>query len=226
MIHRYYVGGNWGPSWEEAGDLGGDVEALPSASWGDNRLDIVGKPATGRISTRRGPDTTGFRMARSGDNASLRHKYHQDGWSAWEDLGEGHLLAIHVATSWGEGRLDFWAINSDGELNRIYWDGHRYSDWENLGGGFIDTPKIVHWKPNRIDMVGKGLNDEKFHLKAYDGSQYNPSSAKWYKSVRPFSSELALLAKHDTSKQIFSSRVMDTELMAIHISCIYSAITR
>ncbi|KAM0811517.1 putative Fucose-specific lectin [Seiridium cardinale] len=95
--------------WLGVGYFGGNFFSNPATvSWGPDCLDFIGL------------DT---------DNASLRHKYHQDGWSAWEDLGEGHLFAIHVATSWGEGRLDFGAINSDGELNRIYWDGHRYSDW-------------------------------------------------------------------------------------------------
>ncbi|KAK9413447.1 putative Fucose-specific lectin [Seiridium unicorne] len=195
VLHKYYGGGSWGPSWEEANDLGGDVKALSSASWEDNRLDIVGKTSNGPEWGDFGgnffsnPATVSWGAGRldiiglDEDNASLWHKYYQDGWSAWEDLSGGPFIGNPVATCWGVGRLDFWAINSDGELNHFYWDGHRYSDWESLGGEFADTPKVVHWKPNRIDIVGKGLDDEKFHLKDY----------------RRFSSEPALLAKHDTN---------------------------
>lgn len=228
MLHRYFDGLSWGPSWEEAENLGGDVETISSSSWAKNRLDIIGKSKNGsyvhKAWTGKGwfpdglqwediggnffsnPATVSWGPGRldivgfNADNGSLWHKYYHNGWSQWEDLGGGPFVGNPVATSWGKGRLDFWAINSDGELNHLYWDGSQYSSWEVLGGEFTDTPKVVHWKTSRIDIVGKGLSDDKYHLKSYDGSKWNPSEAEWADLAGPFKSEPALEAKHDTSK--------------------------
>ncbi|CAJ2500053.1 Uu.00g029060.m01.CDS01 [Anthostomella pinea] len=231
VLHKYFSGGSWGPSWENAEDLGGNVDYLSSASWGANRLDIVAKAKNGSYVHKAwtgdgwfpgkaewehlgcgffsSPAIVSWGIGRldivglDSGNASLQHKYYQDGcydgWSGWEDLGGGPFIGNPVATSWGEGRLDFWAINSAGELNHIYWDGHKYSEWENLGGEFTDTPKVVHWKPSRIDIVGKGLDDDQYYGKSYDGSEWHPSGNEWHKLAGPFNSEPALVAKHDTT---------------------------
>lgn len=149
-------------------------------SWDVGRLDIIG------IS----------------EDATLQHKYYQDGWSEWEKLGEGPFIGNPVATSWGPNRLDIWAIDANGELNHLYWDGSQWSTWENLGGEFTDTPKVVHWNESKIDIVGKGLDDNTFHLKGFDGSQWNPSETGWYDLAGPFESEPGLLAKNGSSKLI------------------------
>lgn len=178
-VHKAWTGDGWFPEkgWE---DFGGVFFSDPAVvSWGAGRLDIVGLSA---------------------DGASLRHKYYQGGWSDWEDLGGGPFVGNPAATSWGPDRLDFWAIDSEGELNHLYWDGSRWSDWEQLGGEFTNTPKVVHWNSSKIDIVGKGLEDENFHLKSFDGTKWNPNKKEWYELAGPFESEPELLAKNDTSK--------------------------
>lgn len=179
-MHKAWTGLDWYPKNTDWEDFGGKFFSNPAiVSWGVGRIDIVGLKE---------------------DGASLGHKYYQDGWSEWEDLGGGPFVGNPVATSWGENRLDFWAIDSNGVLNHLYWDGQSYSGWEQLGGEFTDTPKVVHWKKNRIDIIGKSLDDEKFHIKSYDGSQWNPSVAGWYDLSGPYQSEPALIAKDGTSK--------------------------
>ncbi|ETS73775.1 hypothetical protein PFICI_14721 [Pestalotiopsis fici W106-1] len=227
VLHKYFGGGSWGPSWEDAEDIGGHVVALSSASWGANRFDVVGKTNNGSYTHKawtgeswfpsktawedlRGnffsdPATVSWGPGRldiiglDANSGSLFHKYYINGWSEWEDLGGGPFVGNPVATSWGEDRLDFWAINSDGELFHTYWDGHSYSDWESLGGEFTDTPKVVHWKPERIDIVGRGLSSDIYHGKSFDGSQWLPSVTGWFDLAGPFDSEPALVSKRDTN---------------------------
>jgi hypothetical protein len=47
VLHKYFAGGSWGPSWEDAVDLGGDIDLLDTYSWGVGRLDIVGSAPNG-----------------------------------------------------------------------------------------------------------------------------------------------------------------------------------
>jgi hypothetical protein len=228
VLHKYFGGGSWGPSWEGAEDLGGEAEALTSNSWGENRLDIVVKAPNGSYLHKawtgdswfpQGSDWEDFGgnffsnpalvswgegrldiIGLSADNASLLHKYYQKDWSGWEDLGGGPFVGNPVATSWEEERLDFWAIDSNGQLNHLFWDGGKWSEWETLGGEFTDTPKVVHWTSDHIDIVGKGLSDDKYYLKSFDGSQWNPSIDGWNPLAGPFASEPALEAKHEESQ--------------------------
>jgi len=228
--HKYFGGGSWGPSWEGAEDLGGHVESVAAASWGEERLDIVGKTKDGNYVHKAWtgkdwyPSETEWEdfggkffsdpavvswgegrldiIGLDADTASLKHKYfHKDEWSEWEDLGGGPFSGTPVATSWGKGRLDFWAIDNDGVLNHLFWDGKRYQGWKQLGGEFTDTPKVVHWNASKIDIVGKNLEDEKFYAKSFDGSNWNPSGDDWYDLAGPFASEPGLVAKRNTNFQ-------------------------
>lgn len=179
-VHKAWTGDGWFPEEDGWEDFGGFFFSDPAiVSWGVGRLDVIGLSA---------------------DDGSLRHLYYQDGWSKWEDLGGGPFTGNPLATSWGPNRLDFWAIDLDGELNHLYWDGSKWSDWEQLGGEFTDTPKVVHWNTSKIDIVGKSIKDDTFHLKSFDGSKWNPDSKDWYKLAGPFESEPGLLAKNKTSK--------------------------
>lgn len=178
-LHKAWTGDGWHPKnkWE---DLGGNFFSNPVVvSWGPGRLDIVAFGAY---------------------TGSLWHKYYDNGWSAWEDLGGGPFVGKPLATSWGKDRLDFWAIDSEGELNHLYWDGKQFQGWESLGGGFSDTPKVVHWNVSKIDIVGKGQDDDTFHSKSFDGSEWHPPGRDWYDLTGPFVSEPGLVAKHNTSK--------------------------
>lgn len=184
-VHKAWTGDGWYPpsddsSWESLDDNDNFTFFSNPAvvSWGEGRLDVIGLSA---------------------DDGALLHKYYQSGWSKWENLGGGPFIQNPVATSWGEKRLDFWAIDSEGELNHKYWDGTKWKGWEQLGGSFSDTPKVVHWNDSKIDIVGKGLDDEIFYLKSFDGSKWNPSGKDWHKIAGPFASEPGLLAKHETS---------------------------
>lgn len=222
VLHKYYGGGNWVGS----EDLGGDVESVSSYSWGDNRLDIVAKNDDGSYVHKAWTGTEwypsigewedfGGELASqpalgswgpgrldlvgiSSDSGSIHHKYWHEGWSKWEDLGGGPFVGTPKVTSWGPNRLDIWAVGKDGQLNHLAWDGTQYLKWEKLGGEFKDTPDVAHWDVSKIDIVGK-IGD-RYQLKNYDGSQWNPSSEGWYNLASSYDSEPSVVARRETSK--------------------------
>ncbi|KAK8050909.1 hypothetical protein PG993_002294 [Apiospora rasikravindrae] len=230
--HKYLDHGFWGPSWPGAHSLGGhehDIQALASTSWGENRLDIVGRTRNGSYVHKAwtghgwfpageewedfGGDEGRLDIVGHAANASLMHRYYQShphehgsggAWSEWEDLGGAGFIGNPVATSWGPDRMDFWAIDSsEGALHHLFWDGKGYQPspdkWENLGGEFTDTPRVVHWKPDHADIVGKQLEDGRLYVKNFDGGQWNPSVEHWWPLAGPFVSEPALVAKNNTA---------------------------
>ncbi|KAI0096377.1 hypothetical protein GGR51DRAFT_32292 [Nemania sp. FL0031] len=224
VLHKYFDGGNWGPSWEDAIDLGGDFAMTQTYSWGKGRLDIVGianngscmhKAWTGTDYFPAGqgwedfggnfsgvPDIGSWDQDRldivgiSVDTLSLLHKYWEGGrWSDWEDLGGGPFIGNPAVSSWGSERLDLWAIDKQGVLNHKFWDGSQWNGWEQLGGKFSQTPQVVHWSRGKIDIVGKDSDSHGFRIKSFDGHGWNPSANGWYDLSGPYSSEPRLITK-------------------------------
>jgi hypothetical protein len=185
-IHKAWTGSDWYPSGTDWEDLGGGPFDSPPAtvSWGPGRLDVFGNR-----------------------NGTVRHRYwNSDHWSEWEDFDGGPFKGEIAATSWGPNRFDVWAINKeDHQLNHKFWDGSQYKGWEQMGGEFGKaTPSIVHWMPDRTDIVGlfDSDDDEKNHLKSYDGSNWNPSLTGWYDLSDENAFQPTALARKGTSKSI------------------------
>ena len=55
-------------------------------------------------------------------------------------------------------RLDVFVIGTNSRLYHKWWNGSRWSDWENLGGTLIAAPSAVSWGPNRIDTFALGTS--------------------------------------------------------------------
>lgn len=60
--------------------------------------------------------------------------------------------------TWGENRIDLFAVDEKGMAAHKYWDG---SSWqpegdktENLGGDFVGEMAATSWGPGRLDIVG------------------------------------------------------------------------
>lgn len=226
VLHKYFVANTWGPSFEEAEDLGGDVVSVVNHCWGDQRIDLVARQANGSYLHKAWTGTGWYPsvdtwedfggefvsepavgswgpgrldiIGISADTGSIFHKYWFEGWSRWEDLGGGRFVGTPKITSWGPNRFDVWAIDEYGQLNHLVWDGTRYLDWVNLGGAFEETPAVVHWNISKIDIVGKTGDD--YQLKVWDGEHWYPNDDNWAKLASGFKSEPALLARHDVSK--------------------------
>lgn len=132
----------------------------------------------------------------SAETSSLWHKYWTGtAWSDWDDLEGGPFIGHPAVSSWGSGRLDLWAIDQKGLLNHKFWDGFQWNGWEQLGGTFSQTPKVVHWSKEKIDIVGKDIDDGTYYLKSYDGDSWNPTPEGWYDLSGPYRSEPSFIIK-------------------------------
>ena len=89
-----------------------------------------------------------------------------------------------VVVSWGEGRIDVFAIGLDGAMYERHYDYPAWSpEWVSLGGFFTSPPAAVSWGAGRLDVWGIGSNSQMYH-KAYDGHWDN----EWYSVGGNFSS--------------------------------------
>jgi hypothetical protein len=224
VLHKYFDGGSWGPSWEDAIDLGGDVDKVKTYTWGTGRLDIIGNAYNGSYMHKAWTGTDYFPTGKewedlggnfssvpsivswgkerldvigiSAESGSVLHKHWQgDAWSDWEDLEGGPFIGNPIVTSWGTQRLDVWAVDKQGILNHKFWDGFQWIGWEQMGGNFSETPQVAHWAQGKIDIVGKNVDDDKYYIKGFDGDKWNPSIEGWYTLSGPYSSEPYLITK-------------------------------
>ena len=174
----------------------GVMAAAPAvASWGVNRLDIVGVATDqqpwhrswdgttwsawdvqgGRLSGDPAASTWGSGrldvFGRGGDGA-LWHKWLDAGtWHAWESLG-GRLVGGPGAASWSSGRIDVFVLGTDRALWHRSFDGISWAAWESLGGVLTSSPSVASWGPNRLDVLGRGQDNQLWH-KAWTGSQWS-----------------------------------------------------
>ncbi|KAK4160593.1 hypothetical protein QBC43DRAFT_372985 [Cladorrhinum sp. PSN259] len=119
--------------------INGSLWSAPSAaSWGPNRLDVVGW----------GPDNQ--LVHRSGDGCV---------WTDWEDLG--NLLTTEAkAIGWRGNRLDVFARGLDGSVNAITYleENAGWGGWYSLGSGRLSTDGVrsaaspVSWGMDRLDV--------------------------------------------------------------------------
>jgi hypothetical protein len=76
-----------------------------------------------------------------------------------------------AVTSWGPGRLDFFAIGTDGHLYQRAWTGAEFGDWVNLGGAFTGSPAVTSWGPGRLDFFAIGT-DGHLYQRAWTGAEF------------------------------------------------------
>ncbi|HET6212482.1 MAG TPA: hypothetical protein VFE14_06370, partial [Micromonosporaceae bacterium] len=121
------------------------------ASWGTNRLDLFAK----------------------GTDGTLKHKFYNGRWSAWESLG-GAITSGPAAVSWGPGRLDVFARGTDGSVQHKAYSNGTWSAWGNLGGVAVGEPAVASWASGRLDVFVRGGTNALYH-KFYS----NGWSASW-----------------------------------------------
>ncbi|MDD2481991.1 MAG: hypothetical protein PHF82_07680, partial [Lutispora sp.] len=49
------------------------------------------------------------------------------------------MTSAPAAVSWGPNRIDVFGRGQNQSLWHKYWNGARWSDWEDLGGGTINS---------------------------------------------------------------------------------------
>ncbi len=82
------------------------------------------------------------------------------GWSDWEDLG-GVLTSAPAVASWQANRLDVFGRGQNQALWHKWWDGSRWSQWEDLGGGPITSgPAAASTSANRLEIFARGQRNQ------------------------------------------------------------------
>lgn len=95
-------------------------------------------------------------------------------------MGGSPFVGKPLATSWGLGRMDLWAIGADQTLYHTWWDGPSYGGWESLGGSFATAPSVVSWNTGRFDIVGlNASNDDGEYLYKCNKSYVSLSSGPY-----------------------------------------------
>ncbi|MFP2905562.1 M12 family metallopeptidase, partial [Pyxidicoccus sp. 3LFB2] len=64
--------------------------------------------------------------------------------------------------------------NGNGNLSATDVQGAQVTygvPWESLGGGFLSGPGVSSWGSGRLDLFGRGLDNQLYHL-GYNGSQW------------------------------------------------------
>ncbi|POR37065.1 Carbohydrate-binding protein [Tolypocladium paradoxum] len=148
------------PTWR---NLGGLYYGLPAVtSWAPGRTDVFVR----------------------GTNNAVYHKWQNGGGTAWgpsetgyENLG-GTIYGNVTAVSWGNNRIDLFALGTDNACWHKWWDGAAWRGWESLGGAIIGDICAVSWVANRLDLFVRGMNNGVFH-KAWNGSAWLPSVSGW-----------------------------------------------
>ncbi|KAL8812475.1 MAG: hypothetical protein Q9223_000995 [Gallowayella weberi] len=118
LYHKFWDGFQWS-DWEFLGVVP-SLESFAATSWSKNRHDIIVKGA-----------------------GHLYHKYY-DGTSwtpdilGWEEKSpENSFVSSPAVVSWGENRLDIFAVNDKNELQHQAWVGVAWfpssTGWETLG---------------------------------------------------------------------------------------------
>ena len=160
LAHKYWEGSQWRPSASTYEFLDADLgnksfNDLAVTSWGPGRLDVFAVDPESKV---------------------LLHKYY-DG-SAWqpaqgtEKLG-GELPVGVSAVSWGPNRLDIIARDGSGKILHLYFDGTKYSNWEDMQApsSVFGAPIITSWGENRLDIFVIDNSGALLHT-AWDGSQW------------------------------------------------------
>jgi hypothetical protein len=99
-------------------------------------------------------------------------------WSVWKPLGsiEGFMRGFPpegkqyrpAISSWGANRLDVFVGLYLDNIQHKYWDGTKWSDWEELEAKVSYSPSAVSWGKDRIDIFAKtattGDMDRCYHI--------------------------------------------------------------
>lgn len=67
------------------------------------------------------------------------------------------------------GRLDTFARGSSNQLIHKWFDGYKWSGWENLGGSLASGPSVSSWTPGRLDVFAKNSSGSLIHKWYFNG---------------------------------------------------------
>ncbi len=82
--------------------------------------------------------------------------------------------------SWGPNRIDVFALQFDGSVGHIWWDGQIWNQWQPLvppaGISLVGTPSAFTWGPERLDVYVSGNDSNLYHYTQTAGAFGTPES--------------------------------------------------
>ena len=142
-------------------DSAADCRAIPTSSWGPNRLDV---------------------FVRGLDGALWHTGWTASGWFAWQGLG-GALGSGPGAIVAAVNNVDVFARGTDGQLWSRQWNGSQWVNWFPLGGGTLGDPDATA-TGGRVDVVITGLDGALWH-KTRTGTVWSGGAGGWHSSACP-----------------------------------------
>jgi hypothetical protein len=149
---RTWSSGSWGDFWFVPGV--NTITPPSSVSWSSDRIDLIALDTGGAVK----------HASCSGSTCGT------SGWSGWEDLSGSigsNFYYGTAAASWGENRLDAFAMNGNQLVHRVFSNG--WQDWYSLGCCGIGAPAAVSWGYGRLDVFLRGNDDAIYHRWCSDG---------------------------------------------------------
>lgn len=160
-------------AWES---LGGTFSSQPAVvAWAPNRLDVFAVGLQGQM------------LHKAWNGVAWQPPIGLPlGLDLWDDLG-GTFTSAPAAVSWGNNRLDVFALGLGRKMLHKWWDGSAWrpsaTDWEDLSTTIVPPATLVEtfmappiaatWGLNRLDLFDIGVDGQMFH-KAMDVSGWLP----------------------------------------------------
>ena len=161
------------------------------SSWLPSELGF--EQLTGRFSTApavvsRLPDELSLFIVDRQKNLLHRHLDRKNKWNQWDKQGN-QLRSAPVAVSRESGRFDVFGVNFDGTLHHLAYGDGKWSEWENLGGAFVDTVSIAVVSIFNTVLVGQNADGCYYWKGLWVGS---PAGREWSRKGGSFASPPAI----------------------------------
>ena len=168
LRHRLFENGDWAGDWQ---NLGGSLASEPAAvTWGRDRLDIF---------------AVGNKDGVTPDGGLIHRWWDGDIWNDWEQIAgkstgdDVAFTSAPAAASWGPGRLDVFAVHSDGTLQHVWFGDSSWSNPEPVSPSvkMRSTPMVLVTGSNQLEVVAPG-RDHNMWRKTLKGSTWD--SENWW----------------------------------------------
>ena len=178
LAHKFYDGTAWQPNvtgWDTLTDvIPLDLDKPAICSWGPNRVDVFAQQYGSDCLVHTYFDGTTWKPGKDDEPETFCGVESGAAAVSWVRKSCASSLDRANDSTQGPSRIDVFAVTADSNLAHLYWDGSKWSSWEDLIGGFFAdvAPAAVTWSSDRFDVFAVNMSGNLIHV-YWDGSQYN-----------------------------------------------------
>lgn len=164
LRRRTFEDGGWAGDWQ---NLGGSLASEPAVvTWGPDRLDVF---AVGNL-------------AGAAPDGGLIHRWWDgDIWNDWEQIAgkstgdDVAFTSAPAATTRGAGRLDVFAVDTEGTLQHVWFSDSSWSNPQPVSPStkMRSTPMVLATGPDQLEVIAPG-RDRNMWRKILNGSTWEP----------------------------------------------------